>query len=109
MFYITETTGVKIRKGVFKRLFYVVLVGANSKVLSVTETFNTKQAAWKNIEAQARAANTVYVAVHLTAQDDTLPKPKRYICVVLSESLHRSETEPGPRYQPGRNKKLKGY
>jgi uncharacterized protein YegP (UPF0339 family) len=42
-----------------KPRFYVRLIGANNKTLSHTETFNSKDAAHNNIDAQKVAVNNL--------------------------------------------------
>ena len=55
--------------------YYVAVTAPNGKTLSQSETFKTKQSAFKNISAQAEAFN---VAATFIVIDETLKKPVRY-------------------------------
>lgn len=68
MYHIVSYQGVKIGAK-YQKKFYVVLLGDNQKVLSTSETFNTKQSAWKNIKSQLNVMGGT-----AEIQDDTAKK-----------------------------------
>jgi len=44
---------IYIKKGLVGKQFFISVTGKNGEKLSVTETFKSKQSAWKNVFAQA--------------------------------------------------------
>jgi uncharacterized protein YegP (UPF0339 family) len=83
-----------------KEPYAVVLIGANGELLSRSENFTRKQAAWKNIYAQVVQNNSIGAY----AQDDTL-----YTCLVygliMDGRKYRTYSAPKPKYIPGKNPK----
>lgn len=59
-----------------KGKFIVANIAKNGEILKVSETLNSKQAAWKNIKAEMKSCYYNGIA-HV--QDDTLKKPVVYL------------------------------
>lgn len=59
-----------------KKQYWVVNTSKNNKVLKPSETFPTKQAAWKNIIADAK--ENYYGCTHVFVMDKTVKKPCGY-------------------------------
>lgn len=53
---------IRINKSGVKQ-YYVTVIARNGETLSTSETFNSKQAAWKNVEAQCIVFYTQMVNV----------------------------------------------
>lgn len=56
--------------------FIVANIAKNGEILKVSETLNSKQAAWKNIKAELK---NCYHYTFGYVQDDTLEKPVVYL------------------------------
>jgi uncharacterized protein YegP (UPF0339 family) len=88
---------VKTKSGKFQ----VVLVAKNGEPLSISETLNSKQAAFKNIAAQVSVTGNIL----FYAQDDTTKTPFVY---KVYQDGGRNQTEDLPsqsKYIPGKNPK----
>lgn len=59
-----------------KGKFIVANIAKNGEILKVSETLNSKQAAWKNIKAEMKHCFVDSVAL---VQDDTLKKSAVYL------------------------------
>lgn len=78
-----------------KGKFIVANIAKNGEILKVSETLNTKQAAWKNIKAEIKSC---FYYGTVKVQDDTLITP-----VVYLQGLKRvisSRIKPEFRYIP---------
>lgn len=88
--------------------YYVVLLGNNGKVLSVSETFKSKQAAWRNVFAQIGIiaySSSGYASTPV--QDDTLPDPVVYRINNSGKKYVSEAYKPCEKYIPGKNPKKK--
>ncbi len=91
MYHIVKTKSKK---------FQVVLVGENGEPLSTSEILNTKQSAFKNISAQAKIIETLW----LICQDDTTTKVYK---VYNDGKKEISKISSVPKYIPGNNEAAK--
>lgn len=90
--------------------FGVVLLASTGEVLS-QHALKTKQAAWKNVKAQAEAIGVnrlalqgVTISTHrLYVQDDTVKQPIKYLWDIFKR--HKIRVTASPRYIPGKNPK----
>lgn len=67
-----------------KQPFHVVNTGGNNEPLKPSETFPTKQAAWKNIIADAK--ENYYGCTHVFVMDNTVKKPCGYWYNIATKS-----------------------
>ncbi len=65
-----------ISKKTGKKLFHVDNTAGNNEILKPSESFPTKQAAWKNIIADAK--ENYYGCTHVFVMDRTVKKPCGY-------------------------------
>jgi sulfite reductase alpha subunit-like flavoprotein len=56
--------------------FYVTVVAENGEILSTSETLNSKQAAWKNIDAQWEAFAGMF---SIDVMDNSFKNPKNIV------------------------------
>jgi uncharacterized protein YegP (UPF0339 family) len=74
---------------------YVTVIGGNNEILSTTELFSRKHAAWKNIDAQRRQLGGIMVPV----QDNTGETPVLYYLHETGEhATHPGKTFKQPNY-----------
>lgn len=63
-----------------KGKFIVANIAKNGEILKVSETLNSKQAAWKNIKAELKSCYEYQIMDFCAlVQDDTLKKPVVYL------------------------------
>lgn len=67
--------------------FFVDVISPNGEIIQYSETLKTKQSAWKNIAATAKAYNSRVVFV----QDDCFKKPVMYEFYVVQNKKKRVE------------------
>lgn len=65
--------------------FYVTSKGSNGEVLAVSETLKTRQAAWKNIYAQA----ATFKGSDFKVVDETAAKPVTYTIISEGEEFNK--------------------
>lgn len=87
-----------------KGFFYVVLTGKNYEPLTITESFPTKQSAWKNIRAQIK---TFIGNAECYVQDETDRYNIKRYCVGKTGKYLVEGAKSGVMYIPGKNSKKK--
>lgn len=71
-----------------KELFYVSYLGENGEILATSESFATKQSAWKNISSMYKnLPNSEHLYVEVI--DMTGKKPQTYAFNVISKSKEK--------------------
>lgn len=86
-----------------KGKFIVANIAKNGEILKVSETLNSKQAAWKNIKAELEECYSGWVGVLSTdpvavCQDNTGKKPIVYL--VGKKKVIANGIKPEKKYQP---------